>query len=88
MKNKNQFVIDLGDLKITQKQRAAINDAIERAVSKELVALKAKFKPIKIISGKPKLPFDFFPWGIVLPPSVPNGIWENVDINKLEKFQK
>jgi hypothetical protein len=40
--SKNQFVVDLGDLTLTETQRTKMNAAIQRAVAGELAELNFK----------------------------------------------
>ena len=53
----NQFTVDLGDLKLDDKQRLRINSAIQKAVTGELASLNLRKSPVLIPINKfPNLP--------------------------------
>jgi hypothetical protein len=55
----NQFVVDLGNLKLSVDQRKSINAAIQGAVAKELAGIKLDRKIVLI-------PIDRWPNGPIL----------------------
>jgi len=67
--SQNQFIVDLGDLKISDEQRTNINAAIQKAVTGELVNFsstnKVAFFPVSGHTGK--IPFPIL-WGIIIRP--------------------
>jgi hypothetical protein len=46
--NDNQFVVDLGDLKLSDDQRQKINAAIQKAVTGELATIELKKEVVLI----------------------------------------
>lgn len=67
---KNQFVVSLGDIELTDAQRINIDNAIQKAVLKEIARIdnSKDFKVVRpplgpIKPGGPKWPF---PWGIII----------------------
>ena len=55
----NQFVVDLGSLKLSADQRKSINAAIQGAVTKELAGFKLGKRIVLI-------PIDRWPFGPIL----------------------
>ncbi len=88
MKNlQNQFIVSLGDIELSDAQRVNIDNAIQKAVLKELSNIDNINKLLvkRPIGGVGKIP-DYFPWGII--------IWKNPKLpfdtilkNSLEQFQ-
>lgn len=88
MKNlNNQFIVSLGDIELSDAQRVNIDNAIQKAVLKELSVMDNINKLLvkRPIGGIGKIP-DYFPWGII--------IWKNPKLpletilkNSLEQLQ-
>jgi hypothetical protein len=96
--NQNQFVVDLGDLKITTQQRASFNKALQVTASLELAKIKTAEKTVSLnvdagkIISKPtiKVPVGFLPMvnGRISIPTKPHGFWESLSPKQFEAFKK
>jgi hypothetical protein len=74
--NENQFVVDLGTLKLTAEQRQTMNAAIQRAVTSELASIN--------LGNKVALfPISKFPRGPII-----NGIIARDLGNRFNEFIK
>lgn len=62
----NQFLVDLGDLKLDDEQRARINAGIQKAVASELAELHSSFARRNVLIPVNKWPDFPFPWGIII----------------------
>lgn len=97
----NQFVVDLGDLKLTESERLKINKAIQHAVVNELANIKLAAKKVFYFVEKEKFiptanfskpPIPIKPPiinGFVMIPSFPIGIWlkyKKVDIDAINNI--
>lgn len=88
MKNlNNQFIVSLGDIELSDAQRVNIDNAIQKAVLKELSVMDNINKLLvkRPIGGIGKIP-DYFPWGIIIwkNPKLP---LETIIKNSLEQLQ-
>jgi hypothetical protein len=96
--NQNQFIVDLGDVKITTKQRATFNKALQITASLELAKIKAAEKTVSLnvdagkIISKPmiKVPAKFLPMvnGRISIPKKPFGFWETLKPEQFAAFKK
>lgn len=97
----NQFVVDLGDLKLTESERLKINKAIQHATLNELANIKLAAKkvfyfvekgeliPTANFTKPPKPPKPPIINGFVMIPSKPIGIWLNykkVDLDAINNL--
>jgi hypothetical protein len=93
----NQFLVDLGDLKLTTQQRNSINKSIQIAASIELAKMEFKEKPslLEVNNGKLnlKVPKGF---GAIKPPVLngmimitrkPIGMWEKLTVVQLTELR-
>jgi hypothetical protein len=96
----NQFIVDLGDLKLTAQQKQSINKSIQLAVSLELSKIKAaeKVKTIDVENGKLvlnpltgrgiKLP-SLVNGKVVIPSKwIRSGIWSKLSKEQFEAIAK
>lgn len=65
----NQFVVDLGDMKLTEEQKININAAIQKAVTGQLAHLgnSSKIALFPVGGTGPKFPGPIL-WGIIARP--------------------
>ena len=75
---KNQFVIDLGDLTLSDDQHKSLNAAIQGAVTKELAGFKLSKRIVLI-------PVDKWPKGPILDGIIARPLDKNV-INEINAF--
>ena len=62
----NQFLVDLGDLKLDDNQRAKINASIQKAVAGELAELNTSFARRSVFIPIRQWPDFPFPWGLII----------------------
>ncbi|MGO4290216.1 hypothetical protein [Chitinophaga sp. RAB17] len=62
----NKFVVDLGDLKLTDEQRHKINSAIQKAVTGELAGISAGNVARNVLIPVSHWPHSPIIWGFIL----------------------